>query len=168
MDETFQFLDSLAWVSLRTHPAPTITSSSIVQPRRMAPWPIVTRSPITNGLPGSTWHSARSWMFVSAPTVIFSPSARSTELNHTDDRWPLRCDGRTRTGQLRCSPAQSTEATWHACLTRSRRQSRARPGRSTPNARWMAMTPPDDTAHEFSAAWFVAQCQPARAYLPQR
>ena len=39
--------------------------------------------------PGSTWHSTKSWMLDSAPTVMLSPSARITLLNQAEERSAL-------------------------------------------------------------------------------
>ena len=66
-----------------TLPMPIRVPSPIVQPWTTALWPTDTFRPITTGAPGSTWTETLSWRLLPSPSVMVSPSARSTALYQT-------------------------------------------------------------------------------------
>ena len=77
-------------------PIPIKQLFSIVQAWRIAPCPIVTLSPITNGNPPGvktlslvTCKIEPSWIFVRFPIVTWCTSPRTTDCGHTEEYSPI-------------------------------------------------------------------------------
>ena len=63
---------------------PTRLPSPMMQPCRIAMWPMVQSGPMVSGKPWSVWQTQLSCTFEPSPTTIGSLSPRSTALNQTE------------------------------------------------------------------------------------